>query len=147
MIRTETEYHAARKRAAEQAALLGQQEEKLVAEGLVPEQIKRALDPLRTFTAQIDEEIQTYESLKRGEFAETRNLQGIGQMVIGIRIALGLSQRELAERLGVHETQVSRDERNEYFGVTVERVSRILEALGVEVTTKVERLPEFARSA
>jgi transcriptional regulator with XRE-family HTH domain len=61
--------------------------------------------------------------------------------LIAARIAQGLSQRELAERLGVHETQVSRDERNEYHGITVERADRILEALGVEVRTVVERLP------
>ncbi len=147
MIRTETEYQASRKRADEQARLLRQQEADLLSEGLGADQIKRALDPLRSFTAQIDEEIQTYENLKRGEFAELKNLQGMGQMLIGVRIALGLSQRELAERLSVHETQVSRDERNEYFGVTVDRASRILEALRVEVTTKVERLPDLAKSA
>ena len=39
---------------------------------------------------------------------------------------------------GVHETQVSRDERNEYFNVTLERASRILDALNVELRTTVE---------
>jgi transcriptional regulator with XRE-family HTH domain len=102
---------------------------------------------MRSFAAQVSEEIETYERLKRAEFSELKNLQGIGQMLVGIRIALGLSQREVAEKLGVHETQVSRDERNEYFGITVDRASRILEALGVEVTTRVEKLPELAKSA
>src|SRR2546421_13058436 len=37
----------------------------------------------------------------------------IGQLLIAARIANGMSQRELADRLGVSETQVSRDERNE----------------------------------
>jgi hypothetical protein len=36
------------------------------------------------------------------------------------RIAQGITQRELAKRLGLHESQVSRDERNEYFGITLE---------------------------
>lgn len=147
MIRTETEYQAARTKAAEQLKLIKQQEKQLLAEGLKPDQIKRALDPMRSFNAQIDEEIQCYENLKRGEFAELQNLNGIGELLIGVRIALGLSQRELAERLDVHETQVSRDERNEYFGVTVDRASRILEALGVEVTTTVRRLPSLMKSA
>jgi ribosome-binding protein aMBF1 (putative translation factor) len=146
MIRTEAEYQAARTKAAEQSKLIKQQEKQLQAEGLKPDQIKRALDPMRSFTAQIDEEIQSYENLKRGEFAELQNLNGMGELLIGIRIALGLSQRELAERLDVHETQVSRDERNEYFGVTVDRASRILEALDVEVTTTVRRLPSLAKS-
>jgi len=147
MIRTEAEYLASRERAAEQSRLLAEQEKQLKAEGLKADQLQRALDPLRTFSAQIDEEIQSYESVKRGKFAELKNLQGMGQMLIGVRIALGLSQRELAERLDVHVSQVSRDERNEYFGITIDRASRILEALGVEIITKVERLPTRAKSA
>ncbi len=48
------------------------------------------------------------------------------------------TQRELARRLGVHESQISRDERNEYFGVTLERAMKVLEALHVRLRTKVE---------
>lgn len=51
--------------------------------------------------------------------------------LVALRIALGLTQRQLAERLSVNESQISRDERNEYQGVTVDRASRILDALGV----------------
>jgi hypothetical protein len=45
----------------------------------------------------------------------------------------------MAERLGAHESQVSRDERNEYHGVTVERASRILDALGVRFRSEIEQ--------
>jgi hypothetical protein len=43
----------------------------------------------------------------------------------------------------VHETQVSRDERNEYFGITLERAAKILDALNVRLRTQVaiEPLP------
>jgi len=44
---------------------------------------------------------------------------------------------ELARRLGVHETQVSRDERNEYFGITLERAAKILDALSVRLRSQV----------
>lgn len=79
-----------------------------------------------------------YERLKRGEFDELRNLHGLGSLLISLRIACGLSQRQLAERLGVHESQVSRVERNEYHGITLERATRILDALGVEMRSIVE---------
>lgn len=147
MIRTESEYQSSRKRLEESNSMLKAQQRKLTQEGLKSEQIKRALDPVRSFVAQIAEEIESYERLKGGEFKELKNLRGIGELLIGVRIALGLTQREMAERLGVHETQVSRDERNEYFGVTVERAGKILETLGVEVLTRVEHLPELAKSA
>jgi hypothetical protein len=41
--------------------------------------------------------------------------------------------------VGVHESQVSRDERNEYHGVTVERASRILDAMGVRLRSLFEQ--------
>jgi len=61
-----------------------------------------------------------------------------------------VTQRELAKRLEVSESQVSRDERNEYHGITVDRAQRVLDALGVEVTTEVASLrgprrPQMAR--
>lgn len=43
---------------------------------------------------------------------------------------------------GVHETQVSRDERNAYHGTTLERATKTLEALGVEVRSRVERVEQ-----
>jgi hypothetical protein len=49
----------------------------------------------------------------------------------------------MRHRLGVRETQVSRDERSEYFGITLERAAKILEALNVRLRTHVaiEPLP------
>jgi hypothetical protein len=41
----------------------------------------------------------------------------------------------LARRLGVQETQVSCDERNEYFGITLERAGKILDSLYVRLRT------------
>ena len=94
-----------------------------------------AIDPLESFHLQLKEEVEAYERLKRGEFEELDNLRGVGHLLISSRIAQGISQRELARRLGVHETQVSRDERNEYFGITLERAAKILDALNVRLRT------------
>jgi hypothetical protein len=49
-------------------------------------------------------------------------------LLIASRIAQGIFQRELPRRLSVRETQVSRDERNKYFGITLERDAKILDA-------------------
>ena len=85
---------------------------------------------------------ESYERLKRGEFNELENLRGLGYLLIALRIAQGISQRELARRLDVHESQVSRDERNEYFGITLERTIKMLDALNVRLRTRVEEEPE-----
>jgi ribosome-binding protein aMBF1 (putative translation factor) len=93
---------------------------------------------LESFHLQLMEEVESYERLKRQEFEELYNLRGLGHLLIALRIAQGISQRELAKRLGVHESQVSRDERNEYFGITLERAVKVLDALNVRLRTRVE---------
>jgi DNA-directed RNA polymerase specialized sigma subunit len=137
MIRNEKEYKNAVRRMAEQEVRLNEQAAQLKQMKLSKDDIKRVLDPVRSFHEQIKEEVASYERLKRGEFDELQNLSGIGRLLIALRIAKGLTQRELAERLDVSETQVSRDERNEYHGITVDRANRILEVLEVKLTSAV----------
>ena len=103
---------------------------------------------MESFHLQLKEEVESYERLKRGEFEELDNLRGLGHLLIALRIAQGISQRELAKRLHAHESQVSRDERNEYFGITLERAMKILDALHAHLRTKVELdLPRAAAVA
>jgi predicted metal-dependent hydrolase len=142
MIRNETEYQEASERLAQEWQRLAEHRSRLKAVGLADEEIKRVIDPLESFHLQLKEEVESYEKLKRGEFGELDNLRGLGHLLISIRIAQGLSQRELANRLNVHESQVSRDERNEYFGITLERAIRLLDALNVKLRTKVEIVNE-----
>ena len=66
------------------------------------------------------------------------HLDGLGRILIGVRISLGITQKELADRLNVTEAQVSRDERNEYHGVTLEKAQRVIDALGVTIKSTVE---------
>lgn len=139
MIRNEAEYQEALSRIAEERRRLDEHRAHLVGLGLDEEELKRALDPLRSFHLQLEEEVQSYERLKRGDLGELHNLHGLGHTLVALRIARGLTQRELATRLGVHESQVSRDERNEYHGITVERASRILDAMGVRLRSLFEQ--------
>ncbi len=137
MIKSETEYQQAVERIKDEAQRIKAQQKELQGLDLSKEEIKRVLDPMRSFHEQLKEEVDSYEKLKRGEFEEVRNFEGMGRLLVALRIAQGLSQRELAERLNVHESQVSRDERNEYHGISVDRIKRILDALGAEVRTSV----------
>lgn len=59
-------------------------------------------------------------------------LSDIGIALIGTRKAAGLTQAELGQRLGVSQPQVARWETAEYRNVSLERVSAVAEALGVE---------------
>lgn len=143
MIRNESEYQEAVRRLQEERERLNDHKQRLENMGLAEDEVKRAIDPLRSFHAQLGEEVESYERLKRGDIAELTNLHGIGHTLIALRIARGITQRELASRLGVHESQVSRDERNEYHNVTVSRASRVLDALDVKMRSIFEQtLPQ-----
>ncbi|MGB5811557.1 MAG: helix-turn-helix transcriptional regulator [Polyangiales bacterium] len=139
MIRNDKEYREAVERMQAEEERLDGYQARLQDENMDAEAIKRVLDPMRSFHAQLREEVESYERLKRGELDELRNLHGLGHALVALRISLGLTQRELAARLGVHETQVSRDERNEYHGITVDRATRVLDALGADLHSVFEQ--------
>jgi len=138
MIRNDAEYKEAVARLSAEQDRLAEHRARLKEAGLSDEEIKRVTDPMEAFRLQFSEEVESYERLKRREFEELENFRGLGHLLISLRIAQGLSQRELAKRLDVHESQVSRDERNEYFGITLERAVKVLDALNVRLRTKVE---------
>ena len=50
-----------------------------------------------------------------------------------MRIAKGLSQTELARRLGVSKQVISRYEETEYQSVAIARLQEILDAIGIKV--------------
>jgi hypothetical protein len=70
------------------------------------------LDPLCSFHEQIVEDKDSYERLKRGEVFELMNLYGLGRLLVGPRIARGLTQRELADRVGVLDWSAHLDNRS-----------------------------------
>ncbi len=141
MIRNEAEYKEAVGRLLEEKDRLQQHRKSLAAEGLKKSEIKAVMDPMLSFHQQLVEEVECYDRLKRGELSELFNLKDIFSLLIKARIARNLSQRELADLLKVSEAQVSRDERNEYHGVTLERAAGILQVLGIglNINPQLER--------
>ena len=138
MIRNESEYRRTVKRLRAAQGHLDAQKAALDAEGLTPQEVKRTLDPQRSFYAQFEEETRHYERLKRGDLPELTSLANLGSVLVSLRIAQGMSLRELADRLGVHQSMLSRAERNEYHGITLARASKILDALGVRMRSSFE---------
>ena len=141
MIRSEKEYREAVERLRQDEEVLALQKDKLEGLGLSEVEVRRALEPMLSFRAQLEEEVEWYESVRRRDFGIIRDLGAVGTLLIALRIANGLSQRELADKLGVSEAQVSRDERNEYHGITVDRAQRVLDAMNETLTSHVEDKP------
>ena len=84
-------------------------------------------------------ELSEYEALKTGARRQLtlHSLEELPQMLIQGRIAAGLKQRDLAERLGVREQQVQHDEQILYASASLERLLRVAEALDLRFEGQV----------
>jgi DNA-binding XRE family transcriptional regulator len=77
-------------------------------------------------------DIAEYEAIRDGHTViEIKELSDLPLAMIKKRIQLGLTQRDLAERIGAHEQQVQRWEENEYQGVQFDTIERVAGALEI----------------
>ena len=116
-----------------------EEQEGTPAEGIDSRIGQAMVDALKGQADTLREEIERYEELRDGRIRE-RELAGLTELptaLIEARIAAGLTQRDLGERLEVKEQQVQRWEANRYSGVGVERLQEVADALGMEVTETV----------
>lgn len=143
MIKTDKEYRECLRRLEEDLEFLEKQRQLLSKEDLTAEEVERAMEPHLSFHEQLQDEVTWYERVRRRDFEVVIDLSDLGRVLIALRLANDVTQRQLAERLGVDESQVSRDEKNEYHGITLERAQRIVDALGEKLITKVEDKPNL----
>lgn len=83
---------------------------------------------------QLQDELCEYDELKSGalDLPHVNRLDQIAPFIVKIRIARGVSQTELARRLGLSKQVISRYEENEYQTVGVARLQQILDAIGIK---------------
>jgi ribosome-binding protein aMBF1 (putative translation factor) len=88
---------------------------------------------------ELREELAEYEALRSGKVGvlELTSLAELPEALIRARIAVGLTQKGLAERQGLKEQQVQRYEATQYAGVSLERIQAVAEALGVTIHERV----------
>ncbi len=75
--------------------------------------------------------MREYESLKAGEFQldELNVFSDLPNVLIKARIAQGLSQKDLAQRIGVKEQQIQRYEATDYSSASLARVREVASVL------------------
>jgi len=136
VIRTEQDYIAAIREHADMRDRLARLRLSLQEQDYAEDVITDLMDSEIAFAQHIGSDIELYEQALNRQFGTT-DWEHLGLLLINLRIANHVKQRELADRLGVDESVVSRDERNEYRGITVERAQRILQALDERVELSV----------
>lgn len=138
MIKNETAYQKAQEKLRQDKDFILREKMRFTEMGLTDEQIDMAIEPLLSFHEQLKEEVEYYEKIKRGSFNPIYKFTDIGKNLIAFRIYINMTQAELARRLEVSEAQVSRDERNEYYGATAEKIEAVMNAMGMRATINIE---------
>lgn len=133
MMKTDKEYELAKKQLSKLTELYETQLKDLKSKGLSEKDAKSSLSSSWTYAMQCKEEVELYEKLKKGDLPPMEHFSSMGKYFVAARIARGMTQRELAEKLGVNESAVSRDERNEYHGMSVQKMDKLLHALNLKL--------------
>lgn len=77
-------------------------------------------------------EIIEYDLLQKGQSSlKISSLSELPIALIKARISSGMTQKELAEKIGVQEQQIQRYESNHYSSVSFDRLKEIFEALEI----------------
>jgi transcriptional regulator with XRE-family HTH domain len=85
--------------------------------------------------ATLRSEIREYERLKAGErvVLSANSLADLPIVLVQARIAAGLSQEDLAVRLGMKKQQIQRYEADDYASASLATLIRVAEALGIGI--------------
>lgn len=136
MIKTETEYRAVQKALAHlETVAIPEERARWLAEGASAAEAEELLAQTLSRAAELRDQLALYERIRAGDLSMFHSLADLGDALVAARIAKGWTQRELAAHLGVHESQVSRDERTAYYGIAADRLQAVLHVLGLQVET------------
>ncbi|MFT4925392.1 MAG: DNA-binding XRE family transcriptional regulator [Phenylobacterium sp.] len=82
---------------------------------------------------------EQYERLLSGDFAviDVEDINDLPKALIMSRISLGLTQKDLAQRLGMKEQQIQRYENTEYSAASFAKLASIIEALGLKISQDI----------
>ena len=139
MITNERQYRISKAELRRFEEALEAQQQSSPREGLDPRLHEAMGASLQSEIDVLCAQIKRYEDLSEGRVSQ-REIDGLRDLptaLIEARIAAGLTQRALADRLGLPEQQVQRWEANLYSGVGVERLQEVADALGMEVKETV----------
>jgi ribosome-binding protein aMBF1 (putative translation factor) len=133
MIRNDREYRITKAQAKKFQQALAQLSSGLsIHKGIHPRLAKAQKDAMRSQLQSLRQQINEYERLRRrgGKALDVTSIETLPQRLIRARIAAGLTQKELAARIGIKEQQVQRYEATNYASASLSRVLQVARILG-----------------
>jgi len=134
MIKNERQYRITKAQAERFAQALSA----VAADGrqhLHPALRKAEVEALRSQLADLKKELAEYDALSSGRrrVVPLDSNEALPKTLIQARIAAGLTQEELAQKLGLRPQQIQRYEATSYQSASLERINQIVRALGVKL--------------
>lgn len=116
------------------AALSSEQALSAIVRGLPTEVVDGVRKSLATERRELQDLLDAYEQTRAGKHDAFRSKAGndLGAALIAARIARGLSQKDLARKLGQHEQAIQRYEAEKYRSISLANFLKVASVLGVE---------------
>lgn len=108
-------------------------------ESIHPRLLQAEREAMESQLADLQAELAEYERLKSADLSviSISSFDELADGLIKARIASGLSQKALAERLGLKEQQIQRYEAERYASASYQRLREIAGALGVRIKNDI----------
>jgi HTH-type transcriptional regulator/antitoxin HigA len=136
MITNERQYKITKSEVSRfKVALQNFKEIELVRQGIDPVIVAAQRSSLEQQLKDLESQVLEYEELRSGRVKRLfpTSVTDIGHTLIEARIAQNLSQRALAERLGMKEQQIQRYEQDRYLTANLNRVAEVADALHLDL--------------
>src|SRR5882757_5129251 len=93
------------------------------------------LASLTDMSNDMNNEIAEYELLKKdkAKILKARSLSELPSLITEYKIALGLTQKEFSQKIGMKEQQLQRYEAENFQGISFKNLLKILQAIGLEI--------------
>ena len=97
----------------------------------------------RRMVTEFEAQIMKYDELRKElPLFQGNSLSDLGAYLVDARIAAGMTQEELAKKLGVSQPMIFKYEMNEYQGYSIGIIGKAIEALGLKVSLNAWRESE-----
>jgi len=140
MIKNDRQYNITKAQAEKFARALRDISKGSSVQDIHPALAKAQREAMENQYQELQQELKEYEELKSGK-RKTIRVNSFAHLPIALiqaRIARGLTQKDLAQRLGLKEQQIQRYEVSSYAKASLARINQIIDVLDIKIGSKVD---------